>query len=55
LFWQEIGFGLTLAARHHLPANILGFFGGKKKHQIFSPAAATETSLALKLFLKLGK
>jgi hypothetical protein len=24
-------------------ANIFGFFGGKKKHQVFSPAAADET------------
>jgi hypothetical protein len=28
---------------HHRPVNILGFFGGKKKHQVFSPAAADET------------
>jgi hypothetical protein len=37
------------------PANILGFFGRKKKHQVFSPAAADKTLHALKLFLKLGK
>jgi hypothetical protein len=35
---------------HHRPANILGFFGRKKKHQVFSPAAANETLHALKLF-----
>ncbi len=29
--------------RHHCPANILGFFGGKKNHQVFSPAAADKT------------
>jgi hypothetical protein len=28
---------------HHRPANILGFFGGEKKHQVFSPAAANKT------------
>jgi hypothetical protein len=36
------------------PANILGFFDGKKD-PVFSPAAADETLHALKLFLKLGK
>jgi hypothetical protein len=40
---------------HLPPANILGFFGRIKKHQVFSPAAADETLHALKLFLKLGK
>ena len=40
---------------HHRPANILGFFGEKKKHHVFSPAAADKTLHALKLFLKLGK
>jgi hypothetical protein len=33
----------------------LGLFWRKKKHQIFSPAAAAKTLHALKLFLKLGK
>jgi hypothetical protein len=33
----------NVLAGHHCPANILGFFGGKKKHQVFSPAAADET------------
>jgi hypothetical protein len=46
---------LTIPMPSHLPpANILGFFGGKK-NPVFSPPGANETSHALKLFLKLGK
>jgi hypothetical protein len=47
---------LVLSYAGHLPlANILCFFG-KKKHQVFSPAAANKTLHTLKLFLiKLGK
>jgi hypothetical protein len=37
--WKCGGRGSTM----HRPANILGFFGGKIKHQVFSPAAADET------------
>ncbi len=50
----EITFNSKPNPLHLPPANILGFFG-KIKHQNFSPAAANETSYALKLFLKLGK
>jgi hypothetical protein len=33
-FLQQIGFDGAPP-----PANILGFFGGKKKHEVFSPTA----------------
>jgi hypothetical protein len=39
---------------HLPPANILSFFGGNKKHPVFSPAAADKTLHTLKLFFKLG-
>jgi hypothetical protein len=40
IFSRQISVDLR---RHHRLANILGFSGGKKKHQVFSPAAADET------------
>jgi hypothetical protein len=41
--------GKAVNSLHHRPANILGFFGGKIKHQVFSPAAADETCVVGRL------
>jgi hypothetical protein len=40
---HELWYCSTRYGMHHCPPNILGFFGGKKKHQVFSPAAANKT------------
>jgi hypothetical protein len=43
---------LHLFSSHHLPANIYGFSGGKKKHQVFFPATTEQNIARVNLFRK---